>query len=266
MTAIAPPGPPPKLDLGELALAVVGVTALIEDDVPKMGVGRQEEALAIPNRVVKLAREVMAEDGEHKYVPMKRHGSYRAMLDRFTHGLKTTDVQGLVSAFPAESSDMAGSFQLVAQSAFQHMKTMFPMTTVTSFVGPSNITPDDVRVWRFFSQLEVLDDPLRVFNLIESAALLKSQVVAVREIYPTLSKMFDAALYEQMGLARAAKQSYRMPPRTEQGLATWFGRRIVAHVPPKPPGAQPPPGPPPGGPNALAARAATRNQKATEGA
>lgn len=260
-----PPAAAPKLNLGELALAVVGVTALIEDDLPKMGVGRQEEAMAIPAKAVKLARAALAEDGEHAYAPIKRHGSYRAMLDRFTKGLATTDAQKLIDVFPAEASDMAGSFQMVAQGAFEHMKSMFPTTVVSSFTGPSNLTPDDVRVWRFFSQLEVLDDPLRVFNLIESAALLKSQVAAVHEIYPTLSKLFDAAIYEQMGLAKAAKQSYRMPPRTEQGLATWFGRRIVDHVPPKPPGAAPPPESPPPGRNPLAARLATRNQRATEG-
>lgn len=272
MTATMPPLPdpppapaPPKLDLGELALAVVGVTALIDDDIPKMGKGRQEEALAIPGKAQKLARAILAEDAEHKYEPMSRPGSYRAMLERFKAGLQTGDVQKLVDAFPPEASDMSGSFQLVAQAAFQHMKELFPTTVVTSFLGPSNVTPDDGRVWKFFSQLQVLDNPLRVFNLIETAALLRSQVAAVRTIYPTLSKLFDAAIYEAMGLAKVAKQSYRMPPRTEQGLSTWFGRRIVAHVPPKPAGPPPPAPVPPVGKNPLAAAMATRTQRATEG-
>lgn len=271
MTAMPPlpelptPAGPPQIDPGELALAEVGVTALIEDDLPKMGKGRQEDALAIPKQAFQRARDILAEGGDHRYEPMKRPGSYRKMLDRFQAGLKTTDVQSLVEAFPPEASEMAGSFQLVAQRAFEQMKTMFPTTVVSSFTGPSNLTPDDVRVWRFFSQLEVLDDPLRVFNLIESAALLKSQVVAVREIYPTLTKLFDFALEMSMGAAKATKQSYRMPPRTEQGLSVWFGRRFVQHVPPPPPAPPGAPPVPPVGKNPIATRMSTRNQRASEG-
>jgi hypothetical protein len=262
---LPPPPAPPKVDPGELALAVVGVTALIDGDPPKMGKGRQDEAYAIPDKAVREARHVFDQKREHKYTPLKRHGSYRAMLDRFTKGLQSTDVYDFIGMFPPEASEMAGAFQLTAQNAFEHMKQMFPTTTVTGFLGPANITPDDVRVWRFFSQLEVLDDPLRVFNLIESAALLKSQVDAARAIYPTLTKLFDAALYEAMGLEKAAKQSYRIPPRTEQGLSVWFGRRFVEHQPPQPPA----PPPSPGAPGAahgtkVADGLATRTQKASE--
>jgi hypothetical protein len=248
------------VNAGELALATVGVSALIENDLPRMGIGKIEEALSIPRKAMTLARKLCA--GELKYTPMPRPHSYPKMLARFTKALAAPDVQSWIDMFPPEAAAMSGAFQLVAQEAMEHMKGMFPTASVTTFVGPRNMMPDDVRVWRFFSQLELLNDPLRAFELMATGALLRSQVLAVREIYPTMTAMFDASLYEQIGRAKAAKLSYQLPPRAEQGVAVWLDRRFVDHAPPKAP--ELPAGPPPqtGAPNKVAAGLATRTQEA----
>jgi hypothetical protein len=123
-----------------------------------------------------------------------------------------------------------------------------------------------VSVWKFFSALEVLNDPLRVFPLIATGAILKSQVDAMREIYPTLSKEIDAAVYQAIAKKSAAsgvRNPFRLPPRAELGVAVWLGRRIVPHQPPKKPDAPPGPGSPP--PSNLPNNLATRNQKAIAG-
>lgn len=250
------------VDPGELALATVGVSAIINGDPPKMGLGRIQEAMSIPARAAKLAKQLF--DGELEYSPMPRAHDYKKLLKRFKVGLQMHEMPDLVGLFPHQASDMAGSFQLVVQSAFDHMKGIFPISTVLNFTGPVNITPDDERVWRFYSQLELLNDPLRAFSLIASAAILKSQVVAVRGIYPTLTELFDSVIYEAMGAAKAAKMSYQIPPRAEQGLATWLSRRIIQHVPPKPPEPPAAPAPPPAGKSQVASSMATRNQKAVD--
>lgn len=248
---------------GELALATVGVSALIEDELPRMGIGKIQEALSIPRKAVQLARKLCA--NELKYTPMARPHSYRVLLDRFTKALAAPDIQSWVDMFPPEAASMSGAFVQVAQEAMEHMKNLFPTATVNSFTGPRNMVPDDVRVWRFYSQLELLNDPCRAFELAATGAVLGSQVVALREIYPTMTAMFDSALYEQIGKAKAAKQSYQLPPRAEQGVAVWLGRRYVDHVPPKPP--EPLAAPPQtGAPHAVADGLATRTQSAINNA
>jgi hypothetical protein len=253
-----------SVDPGELALATIGVSAIIDADIPRMGIERQRQALSIPNKLQKLAADVV--DGDIKRPPMPRPHSYRKLLDHFAKGLQPDQIQSLMDAFPHDVSDMSGSFLLVAQAALEDLKKLFPMSVYSTFTGPQNLTPDDVSVWRFFSQLEVLDDPLRVYPLIATGALLKSQTMALREIYPTLSDAIDTSV--NTAIAKKSAESvtadgtikYRLPPRAEMGVATWLGRRIVPHQPNKPAPPAPPAGTPtqPTIPNALA----TRNQKA----
>lgn len=256
---------------GELALATIGVSAIIDGNVPKMGIERQREALSIPNKLVKLAGDVV--DGEIKRPPMPRAHSYRKLLDHFataldqeSKALKPQHIQALIDAFPHDASDMSGAFVLCAQAALQHLQKLFPMSVYSTFTGPQNLTPDDVSVWTFFSQLEVLNDPLLVFPLIATGALLKSQVLGMREIYPTLSDEIDTAVNGAIAkesaksITAAGVVRFRLPPRAELGVATWLGRRTVPHQAKKPDaGPQTPTGPQsPKIPNALA----TNNQKA----
>lgn len=232
-----------------------------------MGIERQREALGIPNKLSKLAEQIV--NDTVKRPPMPRSHDYRKLLDHFAKGLQPDQMQELVERFPPGASDMSGSFLMVAQAALEHLKQLFPMSVYTTFTGPTNLTPDDDSVWRFFSQLEVLNDPMRVFPLIACGALLRSQVKAMREIYPTLSAAIDTAAYEAiakktaeaMPKGGAPSRPFRLPPRAEMGLAVWLGRRLISHQPPPPPGA-PAPGPAATPSQKMPNAMATRTQKA----
>lgn len=247
---------------GELALATIGVSAIVDGDVPKMGVERQREALGIPKKLLTLAADAIGDEAI-KRPPMPRRHSYRKLLDHFAKGLQPHQVQELIEKFPHDASEMSGAFLLVAQAALEHLKKLFPMSVYSTFAGPKNLTPDDVSVWRFFSQLEVLNDPLRVFPLIAIGAILRAQVLAMREIYPTLSDAIDAAIYEAVAKKTATTSGkYRLPPRAELGVANWLGRRIMSHVKPEelPPAS--PQTPTSTAASKVAGTMATRNQKA----
>jgi hypothetical protein len=220
---------------GELALATIGVSAIIDGEIPRMGIERQRAAYSIPGKLPRLAADVL--DDTIKRPPMPRPHSYRKLLDHFAKGLQPHQIQSLVEAFPHDASAMSGAFLITAQQALQHLQQLFPMSVYSTFTGPTNLTPDDVSVWRFFSQLEVLDDPMRVFPLMACGAILRSQVLAMREIYPTLSEAIDGALYETIAKKSATgpqtgPKKFRLPPRAELGVAQWLGRRIMSHVQP----------------------------------
>lgn len=223
---------------GEQALAVIGVGNVITDDVPRIGIERLREMADLERQVEIKAKKLAADDLPD--VTMPREHNYRALLDRMTNQMSPTEVEALVDRFPPEAHDYSTEFVIVVGQTFEHMKELLPVSVYTTFTGPENLLPADDKVWRFFSQLWVLNDPLVVFNLMAMGALLRSQVLAMQLFYPTLSECITTALYQAIGEAKAAKQSYRLPPRASLGVSTWLGRRTVDYEPnPKPPRAVP---------------------------
>lgn len=243
---------------GELALATIGISAILRDEVPRQGVERLQRMAAIPKQILTLAGKVAA--GNLTYQALPREHSYRALLDRLSSPLRPNEIQGLIDKFPGEGADIGAAFVIAAQQALQHVKDLFPVSVYTTFAGPKNMVPNDLAIWQFLSQLDVINDPMRVFALMSSGALLKRQADAIRLIYPTMSKAIDPALYGAISRRIAAKASYQLPPAAEFGVATWLGRRTVAYAPVAP-------APPPSAAPAKAPKApglATPNQRAVE--
>ncbi len=210
---------------GEKALAVIGMSNIIDDTVSKVGVGKLEEINSLDAQVVKLAKQLV--DNELPEPEMPRKHNYRALLDRLSKGLPPHEIEKLTHLFPESESDMAGQFLISVQGAWEQLKSIFPTSDYNTFAGPTTLVPDTEAVWTFFLELAVINDPLSVFPLIGAGALLDPQVKVIREFFPTFSKAVDDAIYAASAQARAAKSSYRLPPRAEYGNATWFGRRIA---------------------------------------
>lgn len=216
---------------GELALAQMGVSSIIDGEAPKMGIMRIENALALPKRIPELARQAVR--GKLKYYPEKRKHKYTDLLERMAANLPQEEIQQLVELFPSEAHAMASEFSIIIQHTLESLKQLIPVSTITSFTGPRSILPSDDRLWKFFNQLELLNDPLKVFNMISVGALLKSQSEAVQEIYPTVSDEITKSLYEAVAEAVTEKEGFRLAPRVEYGLGNWLGRRTVEYQAPR---------------------------------
>lgn len=246
------------IDPGEVALATIGISAILRDEVPRQGVERLQRMAAIPKQIASLAGKVAT--GKLTYQALPREHSYRALLDRLSSPLRQSEIQGLIDRFPGAGADIGAAFVIAAQEALLHVKELFPVSIYTTFAGPKNMVPNDLAIWQFLSQLDVINDPMRVFALMASGALLKRQADAIRLIYPTMSAAIDPALYEAIARQIAARASYQLPPGAEFGVATWLGRRSVAYQPAAPAGPAPaaPLAKPKGNP------LATPNQRAVE--
>lgn len=217
---------------GELALAQIGVSSVIDGEPPKMGIMRIENALALPKKIPALARDAIA--GKLKYYPEKRKHNYTKLIERMSANLPEEEIRAMVDLFPLVAHEMAGAFSVIIQHTLEALKRLIPVSTITSFTGPRNIEPSDDRLWKFFNQLELLNDPMKVFSMISAGALLKSQAKAVQEIYPTLSEEFTTALYQAVADKVAESDGkFRLAPRVEYGLGNWLGRRTVEYEPPK---------------------------------
>ena len=211
------------MDLGETALAVFGMHALLEGEpYPLMGKGKLKEILDYPDKIAKAAK-VLAED-EVETPEYEQPKSYRQLLDRLSAPLQPGEVQHLVSRFHATSSDISGPFSVKAQEAWEYLRSIFPTAEYQTFSGPEQIVPDDAEVWQFFSVLWVLQDPLIAFPLMALGALLDHQVEALRQVYPSLTQDMETAIYSVMAENRAKNSKFHFPAPAEDGIATFLNR------------------------------------------
>lgn len=225
---------PTQINASEAALAVIGISAVIDDEVPRIGVERAKEiekyGADIDDRAEALA------SGKAKQVKISRSHDYRKLLDRLSQHATPADLQKLTEKFPEDMSPMVGPFLIFVRNALEHLRAIFPTSSYTTFTGPKTMVPPDTAVFDFFNKLLVLNNPMLVFDLMGSGALLRSQAAVVRDFFPTLSARIDEAIYAAVAARKVAKESYQLPPRAALGVATWLGRRTVDHDPqPKPP-------------------------------
>ena len=229
-----PGAPPPPVDPGEAALVVIGLSNIITQDVPKIGVGKLEEIGNVGKRIKSLATELVRGELKGKKVP--REHSYRALLDRLKRGMSPQEIHELVAKFPPEASDVSGPFLVTVQQVMTHLDAIFPTSEYVTFTGPKTMTPPQDAVAAFFLQLMVLNDPMLVFNLMATGALLRSQVATVTQFFPTIAPNITADLYGAIAKESALHgQSWKLPPRVAVGVANWLGRRTVEYQPAPPP-------------------------------
>jgi hypothetical protein len=224
----------PTINPGELALAYIGLSPIIKGEMPKIGLGRLNDIGNIPKEFAKLAGKLA--DGELSYQPYAHEHSYKTLLARLSSPLAQREVADLVGKFHLEAGDIATSFAVAVQQALADLKAIFPVSVYKTYAGPKNIEPNADVVFQFLNRLDVVNDPLRVFPLITTGAILKSQVEIVRQVYPTLSQEIDTQIAAAVTKRRAASSlanPYQLPPRAEIGVAKWQGRKAEFR-PPKP--------------------------------
>lgn len=208
------------IDPGEVALSVIGVQAVISREVEKITAPQRREMLNLDAQVAKLARAVCRDSLE---IPAQFPPSYRKLLEELTRPFNAGQVEAMIAPLPPETKR---PFMMAAQRAFEYLQGRLPKSVYTTFAGDKQQPVSDPQFFQFCSLFQVLDDPLTVFGLIGGAAMLRSQVAAVRSVYPTLSAAIDEAMQDACATELAAKKSYQLPGPAEIGMATWEGRPI----------------------------------------
>lgn len=226
--------PPPPLEPGEAALAVIGISAVIDGTVPRITKPKLAEIANLKDVINDLAEKLTR--GSLSLKPIPRRHSYSQLLDRLNRKMTTEETHELVNKFPAEASDVSGPFIVAVNDAMQRLKSIFPTSEYVTFVGPKTMTPPDDKVFEFFNELLVINDPLVVFRLMSSAALLPEQAQVVQSFFPSLSANVKAAIKTQITARKTDRPNYQLPFMVETGFATWLGKRTVDYNPqPAPP-------------------------------
>jgi hypothetical protein len=226
-----------QIDLAEALLATIGVSPIIKNEFPRIGPMTLRKATNINERIDEKIKSLVT--GGVSFPKLPRPHNYDALLDRMTEEYPANETRKIIDSFPVDAHAISLPFTVLAQDAFNHLRQLLPISSVNNFAGPVNIQPGDVRLWTFYSQLALLDDALRVLDLIGTAALLPSQAKVVRLFFPTISAYIDRAIVDAVKAKRATNDKYQLPAQVEIGLARWKGARAIEFNPKKPQQPQP---------------------------
>ena len=228
------------ISAGELALASIGITAVISDTIPRIGVGRKVDMARIETDILKLARKLV--DGELSHTPMTRPHTYRQLLDVLGGLPRSVNVHAWIDKFDREDqADLGAPFALAAQSALNDLAAVFPRQSYVTITGPKVLTPPATQLTDFYFVLDAVNDPMRVFSYMSVGGLIPRIRDAVKMVFPGISAAIDDAITDALVDARGAKSGditklstgTRVSPVITFGIQTWRGQRIAEFRPPQ---------------------------------
>lgn len=220
-----------SIEIGQAALATLGLSNVLKGECSRVGVEKQREIIGIGKRIDDLAMDFVYDRLPRK-LSMPRPFTYRQLLERFTRPLSQAETNALQAKFPADAGDEWLAFKSVLDQSFAHLSEMVPVATYDTYLGPKRIKPTSDKTFEFFLKLWVIDDPLIAFQLMQSGALIPEQVSALLEFFPSLYTRMKSSILDAL-VSRNAKESsfMNLPPRADRGLATFKQQRIVPYGP-----------------------------------
>lgn len=217
--------PLPPITVVEGLLIEVGVDALISRKVEKIGKGRLASMAGIPREIETLSRKLVRGD----LVPSLALSDFdwRKDVADLAAGWDPQQVIDMCKMFPPDLQAAASALIIKAQALIKELSTGLPLAKYQTFAGDKNLMPSDSHILKFASVLEVIRNPLIVFQLMAGGFLLKIQANAVRETYPTLSAAINAGIVNATIAAKAEKKSFELNERAERGVKAWFGKGSI---------------------------------------
>ncbi len=218
----------PSLDLVESAMAVIGVKPIVSRAVERFTKGKWHEMEALPKRIVELSRSLC--DGTLSTKIPLGSVNYNAVLKDLSEPYNEQQLTEMAAKFPPELHELTSAFLLKAQEVCASLRQILPIVEHKTLSGSRVIPPSQMQLRRFVSTLIVLDDPMRIFPLMAAGAMLNTQTISMRKVYPSIAKAVDDALQASIEREKAAKKSYELPPRAEIGVSAWLGKPQVDPV------------------------------------
>jgi len=211
-----------SIDPSEATLAVIGMDAVISDAVEKVSAKQRR-------RIRKLDEEIKHRVGEMIHGRLKCDfplpPPYRETLSKlFDSPIKPDQVQKMIAPLP---QDVQNGFVAISSGVYKDIRDEFPRNTFKSIGGDITLDADDVEYFRWFWLYSVLNDPLRVINLMSTGALLRFQVDSVRENYPSISQCIDEAIDEAIPDARVKDSMFVPPLEADTGIKVWRSLPII---------------------------------------
>lgn len=224
------PLPPPVLDVGEGWAAVIGVKAVLTKRVEQITEAQFREAAKIHETIERRAKSLL----NGSIVPGKvTIVDYPKVLEQSTGAMDEAQIVAMQSALPPNDQ---GPYFAVAMREYEAIQAFIPKLSYTTLAGTQTLTPDLSELTEFSEFYALLDDPLvNVFGAIAGGSLAREMANVFQAIFPSLSKVIDAAIDEAKTAHVAKSTSWVMPWKVEIGLAAWQGLPEEVPLPSAPP-------------------------------
>ena len=218
------------IEVGEATLATITLTTILKGEMPRIGIGKQKEILATDKRIDTLARQFVYDELPGK-ISLPRPFTYRKLLERFTKPISQLEIMEIKKKFPPDADDTALSFISTLQNAYAQLADELPVATFDTYLGPKNLLPTSDKLFDFWwTQYLMVDNPFAAFQLMQRGALIPPQVDTLKKFYPSLHNYMVAACLDALVKRNLNEKSFvNLPPRSDRGLATLKGQRVVEY-------------------------------------
>ncbi len=253
---------PPNIDPAEAISAVVGIRPLLTKQFERITAGQWEQIGGIEKTIYRLARDLARGQLDPAEFPAINYDRY---LDALSSEIDPEQVSAIVQQFPLELHDVTTAYFGQVGKTLRFLRGKFPISTYKSIFGDQNLPPSETQIFAFEDMLEIVDQPLAVFSMVDTGRLTSDMALAMMQIYPSLYKAVVTAIVQRVAL-EGARQGDDFDPHFGPALAVLLAvpgldanlrQQLQA---PKPQPQQPQKAPIPNG-NAAAKRLATPDQK-----
>lgn len=215
------------LNVSEATVAVIGLTPVLKGEMPFIGVMKQREILDLPRWIQSLAQD-MVNDRLPRKLKLPRDWKYMQLLERFTNPLSEQEITTILARFAPNLSDQAIAFVHFISEIHKYLADMLPVQVYDTVLGPEPIEPTGDKLYEFWNRYLIVNDPLIVFTLAQSGALLPEQVATLVEFYPSLYEQIKSALVEALTKRKLVERKFlNLPPRTDMGCTVLLQKRLV---------------------------------------
>jgi hypothetical protein len=198
------------IDRGELLLSVTGIKPVLTRPVKPVTVGQIREAGDVPARLRLLASKFVLGTLEADAMP-DDPVAYDALLDAFSEAPDEDQLAAMIANIPAADHDDASAYLACSGRAWAYLQGRYPIAPERGLLTATPRRPSDMALTAFEFELLIVDQPLGVFGLIDSGALLGPQVKALAACYPELHQAIAEAIVDRVQVQQAREPSYEPP-------------------------------------------------------
>lgn len=232
---------PANIDPAECILAVVGIRPLLTDAVERITRPMWNE-IGHLDRTIHEQAQALA-DGRLDRSKAYPQIDYESTLKAFSAPPKPAQIEAMLRDVPP-GQDLP--FMAAAARAYNYLRGQYPICVERTVFGVNQLEPGQFALGAFEDLLEVVDQPLSVFGMIESGRFTTKQAAAMQAVYPTL---YPEIAIEVVGACMAKKGDQpSWEPDFGRGISVLLGipgvdpglRAALAASQPAPAAAEPP--------------------------
>jgi hypothetical protein len=237
---------PPNIEPAESILAVVGIRPLLTEETERITRPMWNEISAL-DRTIREQAEALA-NGSLDRAKAYAQVDYEPTLKAFSAPPKPAQIEAMLRDIPP-GQDLP--FLAAAARAYNVLRGQYPICVERTVFGVNQLEPGDFALGAFEDLLEVVDQPLNVFGMIESGRLTTKQAATMQAVYPTLYPEIAVAVVAACMEKKADQPSWE--PDFGRGISVLLGvpgvdpglQAALAATRPPPPEPAPPQGKPP---------------------